>query len=155
MSNSYRRIRPHEWSGAFRAWGVANKEAALRLIDDAVTGEPRHVELKTVDPSANPYIALASLIAAGLDGIRTRQRLPEPVTIDPGDLTDQERAERGISTLPTDLGQSVTQLASDSVLRTAMGEDLATAFIAVRRAELNFMREMSFEEERRLLLQRY
>lgn len=153
--NSYRRIRPHEWSGAFQAWGVANKEAAIRLIDDATTGQPRHVELKTVDPSANPYIALASMIAAGLDGVKGNGVLPEPVTIDPGDLTDQQRAERGISTLPTSLSQSITQFAADPVLRTAMGDDFATAFIAVRRAELNFMRGMPFEEERRLLLQRY
>ncbi len=153
--NSFRRIRPHEWSGAFQAWGIANKEAALRLIDDSVTGEPKHVELKSVDPSANPYIALASVIAAGLDGVHSGANLPEPVSQDPGDLTDAQRQERGISALPTNLNQAVTQLASDSALTTAMGDQFAEAFIAVRKAELTHMRGLSFDEERRLLLQRY
>ena len=153
--NSYRRIRPHVWSGAYQTWGIENKEAAVRLIDDAIAGEPRHFELKTVDASANPYVALASIIAAGLDGIQTKAQLPEPVDIDPGDFTDEQRAERGIATLPTSLNQSVAQLAADPVLCAAMGEPFAEAFLAVRRAEFEFMKGMSFDDERSLLLQRY
>lgn len=153
--NSYRRIRPHEWSGAYQAWGIANKEAALRLVDDALTGEPRHVELKTVDPSANPYIALASIIAAGLDGVSKSAELPEPATVDPGDLTDRQRTERRMATLPTSLGESIANFSADMVLQQAMGDDLARAFLAVRKAELEHTRGMTFDEERRLFLQRY
>ena len=68
--SSFRRIQPHAWSGAYQAWGIGNKEAALRVISDARSGRPSNVELKTVDGSANPYLALGGLIAAGLEGIK-------------------------------------------------------------------------------------
>ncbi|MEQ8790308.1 MAG: glutamine synthetase family protein [Pirellulaceae bacterium] len=153
--NSYRRIRPHEWSGAYQAWGVSNKEAAIRLIDDPFNDVPRHFELKTCDASANPYIALATVIAAGLDGVRQSATLPEPVGIDPGDYSDSQRVEHHIAPLPTSLEQAIACFETDKVLRTAMGEQFATAFLAVRRAEWEFMKDMTLEEERRLLLQRY
>ena len=153
--NSYHRIRPHAWSGAYQAWGVQNKEAAIRLLVDVINGEPSHAEFKTVDPSANPYIALASMVAAGLDGVSGERSLPKPVTVDPGDFSEQQRRAHNIAALPTRLNESLTRLENDTVLRTAMGEPLATAFLAVRQTELEFFDGMSFDEERRLLLDRY
>lgn len=70
------------WSGAFQVWGFNNREAAIRVIkeDDS---KIKHFELKTVDASSNPYLALGVVLAAGLDGIRGKMTLKKPVQQDP------------------------------------------------------------------------
>ncbi|MDX1414900.1 MAG: glutamine synthetase family protein [Candidatus Promineifilaceae bacterium] len=153
--NSYRRIKPHAWSGAFQAWGIGNKEAALRLITNQSSGKATNFELKTMDASANPYIALGCIIAAGLDGIRQREKLPNPVEIDPGSFSPEERSQAGIKPLPTNLEAALAELEADQALLEAMTPEFARVFAAVRRFELQTMAELSFEEERLLLLERY
>ena len=67
--NSFHRTQPHVWSGAYQAWGVENKEAALRMIRDTHDVQVNHIELKTVDFAANPYLAFGGILATGMDGI--------------------------------------------------------------------------------------
>lgn len=153
--NSYRRIRPHEWSGAYQAWGIANKEAALRLIPDPKTNLPVHFELKTVDATTNPYIALGSIIAAGVDGVRNSLTLPEPVEIDPGNFTAVERDSMGIRALPTRLEASLDHFEANQPLKEAMGSEFAKVFAAVRRTEMATLQGLSLEQERLILLERY
>lgn len=151
--NSYRRIRPHFWSGAYGAWGYDNREAAIRI--------PSHpagisnFELKTVDASANPYLALGAVIAAGLDGIRRHLDPGEPIGIDPGYMPSSERAARGIDPLPTNLGEAIAHLKQDKILLDALGTDLAQAYLAVRSAEWEALKDLELEEEVKLLLERY
>jgi glutamine synthetase len=152
--NSFRRIRPHSWSGAYQAWGIANKEAALRTIADSRSGMPTNFELKTVDATANPYLALGAIIAAGMHGLETADRLPDPIPIDPGDYSDEERAELGIVPLPASLEEALAQFTADPVLAAALGR-LGEVFTAVRRAELATLADQTFEQERALLLERY
>jgi glutamine synthetase len=116
---------------------------------------PTHFELKTVDASANPYLALGAVIAAGLDGVRHCFELGEPVTVDPGDLSESERSDRGIERLPINLGESIEQLSGDRVLLDALGAELAQAYLAVRKAEWEAMKDLELEEEVKLLLERY
>ncbi|MGD1717394.1 glutamine synthetase family protein [Dapis sp. BLCC M172] len=153
--NSYRRIRPHFWSGAFRAWGLDNREAAVRVPSNFAPPSPTHFELKTVDASANPYLALGSVIVAGLDGINRGLDVGEPVAVDPGILTPEEREKRGIDALPSSLGEAIAQLLNDDILQNALGAELAQAFIGVRRAEWEGMKDMEIEEEVKILLSRY
>ncbi|MCP4164997.1 MAG: glutamine synthetase [Chloroflexi bacterium] len=153
--NSYRRIRPHVWSGAYQAWGIANKEAAIRVLTHSISGTATNFEIKTVDASANPYVALGCIIAAGLDGLRNQDQLPEPVEIDPGNYTPEERERRGIQPLPTTLPASLDRFEIDQALRAAMDPAFADVFAAVRRFELETMSELTFEEERLFLLERY
>ncbi|MGK7871800.1 MAG: glutamine synthetase family protein [Xenococcaceae cyanobacterium] len=153
--NSYRRIRPHTWSGAFCCWGFDNREAAIRVPTNPEAPSPTHFEYKTADASANPYIALGAVIAAGLDGIRRGIDLKEPVTVDPGNLAESERNARGIHLLPTNLGESIEQLEKDELLLDALGSDLAQAYLAVRKAEWEAMKDWKLEEEVKLLLERY
>lgn len=153
--NSYRRIKPHAWSGAYQAWGVGNKEAALRLITNLSSGEPTNFELKTVDASSNPYIALGCILAAGLDGIEKGAKLPEPVEVDPGSLSEAQRSQLEIQPLPTNLVAALEEFAADQTIQKAMTPAFAHVFAAVRRAELQTMSELTFEEERLLMLQRY
>ncbi|HEX6907397.1 MAG TPA: glutamine synthetase family protein [Terriglobales bacterium] len=153
--NSYRRLRPHSWSGAFRAWGVDNREAAIRIPSNPTSPSPTHLELKTVDASANPYLALAAVIAAGLDGIRQGLDPGEPVATDPGHLTEAERAARGLDPLPTTLSEAIAHLRQDQVLLTALGPELAQAYLAVRTAEWEALKDLELADEVKLLLERY
>ncbi|MEM7770512.1 MAG: glutamine synthetase family protein [Cyanobacteria bacterium P01_A01_bin.37] len=154
-TNSYRRLRPHLWSGAYRCWGMDNREAAIRVPSNARSPSPTHIELKTVDASANPYLALGAVIAAGLDGIEQSMKLPDPVSVDPGCLSDEQRAEKGIEPLPDTLGMAIAHLTKDTVLLDALGSDLAQAFLAVRNAEWNAMKDFDLQQEVALLINRY
>lgn len=154
-TNSYRRILPHSWSGAFRCWGMDNREAAVRVPSNPEEFSPTHFEVKTVDATANPYLALGAVIAAGLDGIRHCLELAEPVAVDPGILTESERTNREIDRLPTNLGEAIEHLSADKVLLNALGTELAQAYLAVRKAEWEAMKNWELEEEVKLLLERY
>ena len=153
--NSYRRIRPHCWSGAFCAWGWDNREAAVRIPSNPEWPSPTQLELKTVDGSANPYLALGSVIAAGLEGVRLSLNPTEPVAVDPGLLTDEERTTQGIIPLPTDLQTALEHLRQDSSLLEALGKPLAKTYLAVRQAEWEAMHALNLTEEVKLLLERY
>ncbi len=154
--NSFKRIRPGFWSGAFVCWGHGNREAPIRVPPASVPGQPiSNVELKTVDPSCNPYLALGAVLAAGLDGLDHGLTLGEAVDVDPATLSEAERQRRGIRPLPTSLDEALPALEEDDVLCAALGPELSRSFLAVRRAEWEALKEMSHDEEVRLLLERY
>lgn len=153
--NSYRRLQPHSWSGAFRCWGYDNREAAIRVPTNSELPSPTHIELKTIDASANPYLALGAVIVAGLDGITRQLPLSEPVSIDPGNFSETERQQQGIDRLPIGLGDAIAHLEKDSILLDLLGNELAQAFLAVRKAEWNAMKDWNLEQEVKLLLERY
>jgi glutamine synthetase len=135
--NSFRRLQPHFWSSAYTAWGIENREAAVRVPSrywDDEAGST-NLELKASDASANPYIALGGLIAAALDGIERGLDPGEPVNEDPGNLTDSEREKRGIRRFPLTAGEALDELEKDAVLTGALGTGLATEYLKVRRAE--------------------
>ncbi len=154
-TNSFKRIRPRFWSGAYTCWGIGNREAALRAPQPPAGKPITNIELKTSDATANPYLALGALIAAGLDGIERGMTLGEPVNGDPADLSDAEREARGIRRLPATLGEAIHALENDAVLLDALGEGLARSYLAVRRAEWEAMKDMPHEQEVALLLERY
>ncbi|MCP4693444.1 MAG: glutamine synthetase, partial [Desulfobacterales bacterium] len=153
--SSYRRIRPHFWAGAFRAWGCQNREAAVRVCKNKAGSRASRIEYKTADATANPYIALGALIAAGLDGLEKNLELPEEVVVDPGLIPEEERAARGIDMLPQNLGEALDALRGDQVLLDALGAPLAQSYMAVRQYEWDNLKEMSLEEEVALLAERY
>ncbi|MBD2452386.1 glutamine synthetase [Nostoc sp. FACHB-152] len=154
-TNSYRRIRPHSWSGAYRCWGLDNREAAVRVPSDPGMGCPTHLELKTVDACANPYLALGAVIAAGLDGVQRGLTPPNPVNQDPGYISTEERTQNQIHPLPDNLGQAIVHLQQDDILLTALNPNLAKAFLAVRQAEWQAMKDWEFNEEVKTLLEKY
>jgi glutamine synthetase len=154
-TNSYRRLGPSLWSGAYCCWGVDNREAAIRVPSNPAPPSPTHIEVKTVDASANPYLALGAVIAAGLDGIEQNRALPDAVSVDPGTLSDDERAAQHITRLPQTLGEAIAHLEGNKVLLNALGDNLATAFLAVRRAEWHALKEADLQQEVELLINRY
>jgi len=136
--NSYRRLQPQMWASAFRAWGPDNREGALRVASPfkGHEAESTNVELKSSDSSANPYISLGGVIAAGLDGIERQLTLPPPVTVDPYNLGDKERQAIGADRLPQGLKEAITNLKRDTMLTDALGERLATSYIAVKELDI-------------------
>ena len=148
--NSYRRLLPGWWAGAFACYGLDNREASVRVMSSHLlpgsSGASTNFELKTCDASSNPYLALGGLIAAALDGIRRDLHPGVPLRDSPGNLSDTERAARGIVTLPSSLEQSLSNFERDEVLQSALGVDLSQSFTAVRRAEAAYFREHPDEE---------
>ena len=152
--NSYRRLLPHCWSGAYRCWGLDNREAAVRVPSNP-TGCPTHFELKTVDASANPYLALGAAISAGLNGVERSLELSNPVNVDPGNLSAEERSNQGIERLPSNLGEAIVNLQENDVLMQALNSELSQAFVAVRQAEWLAMKDWELEREVKTLWARY
>ena len=152
--NSYRRLLPHCWSGAYRCWGLDNREAAVRVPSNP-KGCPTHFELKTVDASANPYLALGGAIAAGLDGVQRNLEAPNPVTVDPGNLSPEELSSQGIERLPSNLGAAIDHLQQNDVLLQALNSELAQAYLAVRQREWSAMKDWELEREVKTLWARY
>ncbi|MBD0671496.1 glutamine synthetase [Streptomyces sp. CBMA156] len=128
----YLRLVPQHWAGAYQCWGLENREAALRLVTGS-TGEraaAANAEVKCFDASANPYLAVGGVIAAGLAGLDQRRALPPEFTGDPA------AAEPGtVPRLPAGPAEAIAAYERSAVLCEALGEPLHQAVLAVRRAE--------------------
>jgi glutamine synthetase len=155
--NSYRRLAPNMWSSAYTCWGPDNREAAVRVASPFRGREEAstNVEVKAVDGSANPYLALGALVAAGLDGIRRHLDPGEPLDVNPHDLSEEERARRHIRRYPTTLEEALAELERDKLLLDALGPSLAREFVAVRRAEWNDLGNVPVEQEIATYFRRY
>ena len=151
-TNLYHRIKPHYWSGDFQCWGIGNREAAIRVIPE-FNGEIKNFELKTVDASSNPYLAFGAVIAAGIHGIKAEMELEEPVQEDPGNILQDGNYK--IKALPSKLEKAIEEFERDKVIRRAMGEKLSKAYIAVKKAELETLKNFKLEEEVNVLLEKY
>uniref|UniRef100_A0A165WSI5 GS catalytic domain-containing protein n=1 Tax=Daucus carota subsp. sativus TaxID=79200 RepID=A0A165WSI5_DAUCS len=130
VPNSYDRLQPHMWSGAYLCWGKENKEAPLRTAcpPGVPDGLVSNFEIKAIDGCANPYLALSSIIASGIDGLRRHLSLPEPINEDPQDGKLQR--------LPKSLSESVDALEKDTALEKLIGEKLLLAVKGVRKVRL-------------------
>jgi glutamine synthetase len=134
---AYLRLQPHQWAGAYACWGVENREAAVRFIPGTVSSRARsaNFEVKAGDGGANPYLAMAVVAAAALDGVERGAELPDPVQDDPSTYPAAELARRGVTRLPADLSEATELLAASALARRVMGDVLHDAFVAVRRRE--------------------
>lgn len=130
------RMRPGNWAGAYVCWGTENREAAIRFIQ-AGPANPRggNVEVKVIDPSANPYYASAAILGLALDGIRTAAALPPETRIDPAMLSDGDRAKSGIGCLSDSQIKAIDALNNSKLLRDMLGDPAVDMVVAVRRLE--------------------
>lgn len=134
---SYLRLVPSHWAGAYQCWGLENREAALRLVTGS-GGEQEtraNIEVKCFDAAANPYLVAGTLIAAGLAGLDTGSRLPGETIGDPALQPEEQLAQRGVRRLPQTLQEAVAHLEKNAVLRSALGDPLFGAIVAVRQGE--------------------
>lgn len=146
--NSYQRLAPGMWASAYTAYGPDNREAAVRLASPVAGRESAtaNVELKPVDVTANPYLALAAVLTAGMDGMERGLDPGEPTMVDPATLGEEERASRGIRPLPASPDEALDALEEDRVLVEALGEPLVRTHVAVARAQARMAKELAPEE---------
>ncbi|MFJ9952653.1 glutamine synthetase [Kitasatospora sp. NPDC091207] len=124
---SYLRLVPSYFAGAYRCWGLENREAALRLIAGSTAGQA-NAEFKCFDAAANPYLAVGGVLAAGLAGLDAGLSLPPETLSDPAALGSAER-------LPASLPEATDAYEKSALLRQALGPELYENVLAVRRAE--------------------
>lgn len=130
------RMLPGYWAGAYACWGTENREAAVRfLIEGAANPRGANVEVKVIDPSANPYFATAAILGLALQGIEGRLPLPAETTVDPASQSDDERARAGTVLLSTDQAEIISALAGSARVRGILGDQAVDAVVAVRRWE--------------------
>jgi len=135
--NSYRRLKPSCWASAYTCWGFENREAAVR-IPSVYWGQEMattNIEIKCVDSTSNPYLALAGVIAAGLDGVERDLMPPEPIDCDPATLSDDEREANRCMRLPGSLMDALMELEEDKLLMKMLGSRLADTYSAVKTSE--------------------
>jgi glutamine synthetase len=146
--NSYQRLAPGMWASAYAAYGPDNREAAVRIASPVAGAESAtaNVEIKPVDVTANPYLALAAVLTAGMDGMDRNLDPGEPTTVDPATLGEEERALKGIYPLPADLGEALDALEKDEALIEALGEPIVRTHLAVGRAQATMAKELPPEE---------
>jgi glutamine synthetase len=130
------RMQPGHWSGAYVCWGTENREAAVRFIIGGPSNpHGANVEVKIIDPSANPYYATATILGLALDGIERSVALPPETTVDPATLTDDQRKQAGIKLLASSQADALDALDQSALLRGILGDEPVDAVIAVRRYE--------------------
>ncbi|MEW6540511.1 MAG: type I glutamate--ammonia ligase [Bacillota bacterium] len=133
--NSYKRLVPGYEAPVYVAWAEGNRSALIRIPQKR--GLSTRVELRNPDPACNPYLALTVNLAAGLEGITEKIDPPPRFPINIYHITDAERAQRGITSLPGSLEEALGELKADPVLREALGEHIYTKFTEAKTAEWN------------------
>ena len=132
--NSYKRLVPGYEAPVYVAWSDVNRSALIRKPAARVPAASR-IEARFPDPSCNPYLALAVLIHAGLDGIEKGLDCPDPVRENIYDFDEEKREEYGIETLPSNLGEAVEELEDDEVVMDALGPHVAEKFVEAKSQE--------------------
>ena len=149
--NSYKRLVPGYEAPVYIAWSDVNRSALIRKPAARAPAASR-IELRSPDPSCNPYLALAAMIHAGLDGIEQGTDCPDPVRENIYEFDEAKRAEYGIDTLPENLGQAVDALEADEVILDALGPHVSEKFVEAKRQEFQeYIVEVSEWEKERYL----
>jgi glutamine synthetase len=145
---SLARLRPGFFAGAFGFWGVENREAPLRYVPGSTLlgADHANVELKTSDASANPYLALAALLAAGTAGVAEGLTPPAAVQSDPGTWTAEARESAGIAPLPSTPAEQDAALTDSPRIGAVLGPELLGAFLAVRRSDAAAARDREADD---------
>ena len=134
--NSYKRLVPGYEAPVYISWAHKNRSALIRVPEYFPgTENATRAELRCPDPSCNPYLAFACMCAAGLDGIKNKTMPPEPVEEDIYHMTNTERKNRGLDSLPETLANALLELENDEVLQTALGKHVYENFIHIKRRE--------------------
>lgn len=142
------RMQPGHWSGAYICWGTENREAAVRFLQGCqgnVYGG--NVEVKVIDPSANPYLATAAVLGLALDGVEREATLPPETGVDPASLTEAQRAQAGTVLLPARQLDALRALEGSATMRRILGDEVVDAVVAVRRYEAEHFGALSPEEQ--------
>lgn len=144
--NSYKRLVPGYEAPCYVAWSASNRSPMIRI--PASRGLSTRIEVRSPDSAANPYLALAVMLRAGLDGIERKIPLPPPTDRNIYVMTDEEREELGIPSLPTDLKEALGELLRDEVICEALGEHALMHFVELKEIEWDMYRTQVHPWER-------
>jgi glutamine synthetase len=133
LVNSYKRLVPGYEAPVNVAWSMRNRSPLIRIPDRRGLGT--RVELRMPDPAANPYLALAVMLAAGVDGIETEADYREPVNQNIWEMSHREKRRLRIDDLPHDLNEACDELEKDKVITAALGEHITRHFLEAKREE--------------------
>ena len=141
------RLAPSTWSGAYLCWGLENREASVRFLNEGRSNpHGANVEVKIVDPSANVYLASAAILALALDGIRGGRTLPAEIPGDPARLSEEDRRRANIQLLSDSPTAIIDTLDKSRLARGLLGDAVVDATVAVRRYEQRISAELSPDE---------
>lgn len=131
--NSYKRLVSGYEAPVNIAWSTRNRSPLIRI--PSARGKSTRVELRSVDPAANPYLALAAILGAGLKGIEDEMVAPAPISRNVYKMTADELVNGGIDKLPSSLSRSLDELEIDSVVQDSLGAHITANFISSKRIE--------------------
>ncbi len=133
--NSYKRLVPGFEAPTYIAWSATNRSPLVRV--PAARGAGTRVELRCPDCACNPYLAIAVCLAAGLDGIKRGLTPPASVQQDIFEMTEKERAEAGIASLPRNLYEAIQEMKKSEFMKDVLGEEVFHKYVKAKRAEWN------------------
>ena len=151
--NSYKRIVPGFEAPVYMAWSLANRSALLRV--PAKRGVSTRVELRSPDPSCNPYLAFATILAACLDGVRNKIEPPKPVEANIFKLSEKDRKKMKIESLPGSLKEALSYMQNSLIVKTALGQHIVDEFVTAKEIEWDDFRTYVSEWEINKYLARY
>jgi len=146
--NSYKRLVPGFEAPVYIAWSRRNRSALVRVPMYQPGKEvATRMELRCPDPSGNPYLQFAAMLTAGLKGIEEGYKLPEPMELNLYHLTDDERKERGIKSLPASLGEAIAIAERSDIVKEILGPHCFERFIEIKKKEWDDFRIQVTEYE--------
>lgn len=153
LVNSYKRLVPDYEAPVYIAWSARNRSPLIRI--PAARGNSTRLELRSPDPSANPYLALAVILAAGLDGIKNKITPPPSVDRNIFAMTPEERKELGIESLPGSLQEALEEFEKSELVRKTLGEHIFSTYLRAKKIEWDEYRTMVHQWEWDKYLTRY
>ncbi|TGB00378.1 type I glutamate--ammonia ligase [Sporolactobacillus shoreae] len=151
--NSFKRLVPGYEAPSYVAWSLSNRSALIRI--PASRGLSTRIEVRSVDPATNPYLGMAALLAAGLDGIKEKLTPADPVDRSIYVMNDEEREELGIHELPASLKEALDVFNSDPVITAALGEHTVSHFNDAKEIEWDMFRTQVHQWERDQYMEQY
>ena len=133
LVNSYKRLVPGYEAPVYIAWSAKNRTPLIRI--PAIRGENARIELRSPDPAANPYLALAVCLAAGLEGIKNKIMPPEAIDRNLFEMSQEERDAAGIEELPGSRLEAIREFEKDPLITNVLGEDLAKKYVEAKTTE--------------------
>lgn len=138
LINSYKRLVPGYEAPVYIAWSARNRSPLIRI--PAARGSATRLELRCPDPSCNPYLALAAILAAGLDGIENRIQPPAPSNKNIFQMTAEERIKDGIGSLPGSLDEAIMELSKSEFVKNVLGNHIFEKYIEAKNNECDAYR---------------
>ena len=135
LVNSYKRLIPGYEAPVYIAWSARNRSPLIRV--PAARGTNTRLELRCPDPSCNPYLALAAILSAGLDGIENRIMPPDPINKNLFNMCDKDRDAAKINALPGSLDEAISEMYASDFVREVLGDHIFSKYIEAKRKECN------------------